>query len=114
MQSVTRPKSAQLDITRRLIDLRRKSLPLIYGDMVTLALTDKVWVYMRVYMGEWVITAVNTGGEPQNIACVLPESIDLSQPLMAHFGNSYSMQTDGVLTLNIEPYGFEILTTITL
>ena len=107
-------EQTQLDITRRLIDLRRKSLPLIYGDMVTLALTDKVWVYMRVYMGEWVITAVNTGGEPQNIACVLPESIDLSQPLMAHFGNSYSMQTDGVLTLNIEPYGFEILTTITL
>ena len=65
-------------------------------------------------MGEWVIAAVNTGGEQQDVACVLPEFIDLAQPLMASFGNSYSMQTDGVLTLSIEPYGFEILTTITL
>jgi glycosidase len=107
-------EQAQLDITRRLIDLRRSYMPLIYGDMMTLALTEDVWVYMRVYMGEWVIAAVNTGGEQQDVACVLPEFIDLAQPLMASFGNSYSMQTDGVLTLSIEPYGFEILTTITL
>ena len=107
-------EQAQLDITRRLIALRRSYMPLIYGDMMTLALTEDVWVYMRVYMGEWVIAAVNTGGEQQDVACVLPEFIDLAQPLMASFGNSYSMQTDGVLTLSIEPYGFEILTTITL
>lgn len=107
-------EQTQLDITRRLIALRRSYMPLIYGDMMTLALTEDVWVYMRVYMGEWVIAAVNTGGEQQDVACVLPEFIDLAQPLMAHFGNSYSMQTDGVLTLSIEPYGFEILTTITL
>ena len=107
-------EQTQLDITRRLIALRRSYMPLIYGDMMTLALTEDVWVYMRVYMGEWVIAAVNTGGEQQDVACVLPEFIDLAQPLMASFGNSYSMQTDGVLTLSIEPYGFEILTTITL
>lgn len=107
-------EQTQLDITRRLIALRRSYMPLIYGDMMTLALTEDVWVYMRVYMGEWVIAAVNTGGEQQDVACVLPEFIDLAQPLMAHFGNSYLMQTDGVLTLSIEPYGFEILTTITL
>jgi glycosidase len=107
-------EQTQLDITRRLIALRRSYMPLIYGDMMTLALTEDVWVYMRVYMGEWVIAAVNTGGEQQDVACVLPEFIDLAQPLMAAFGNSYSMQTDGVLTLSIEPYGFEILTTITL
>lgn len=103
-------EQAQLDVTRRLIALRRQSLPLIYGDMVTLALTDDVWVYMRVYMGEWAVVAVNTGSEQRVVECALPAPIDLSQPLMAHFGNNYSMQTDGQLKLSIEPNGFEILT----
>ena len=100
----------QKAITRDLIALRRSSMPLIYGDMMTLALTDDVWVYMRVYMGEWNVVAVNTGGQKRDVECVLPAPINLSQPLTAHFGNDYSMQTDGVLKLSIEPYGFEILT----
>lgn len=99
-----------LDITRQLVKLRRNSLPLIYGDMVTLALTDDVWVYARVYMGEWVVTAVNTGGEQRNVEFTMPIPINLAQSLTAHFGNDFVMQTDGMLKMSIAPYGFEILT----
>jgi glycosidase len=103
-------EQAQLDVTRRLIELRRKTMPLLYGDMVTLALTDNLWVYMRVYMGEWSVIALNTGGEEQSIECELPACINLEQPLKAHFGNEFNLLSDGKLSLKVAPYGFEILT----
>jgi glycosidase len=103
-------EQAQLDVTRRLIGLRRKTMPLLYGDMVTLALTDNLWVYMRVYMGEWSVIALNTGGEEQSIECELPACINLEQPLKAHFGNEFNLLSDGKLSLKVAPYGFEILT----
>ncbi len=103
-------EQAQLDITRRLIALRRTTMPLIYGDMITLALTDSVWVYMRMYMGEWSVVALNTGGESENIECKLPALADLSQPLTANFGGEFALQTDGTLSLKVAPHEFEILT----
>lgn len=103
-------EQAQLDVTRRLIGLRRKTMPLLYGDMVTLALTDNLWVYMRVYMGEWSVIALNTGGEEQSIECELPACINLEQPLKAHFGNEFDLLSDGKLSLKVAPYEFEILT----
>lgn len=103
-------EQAQLDVTRRLIELRRKTMPLLYGDMMTLALTDNLWVYMRVYMGEWSVVVLNTGGEEQSIECELPACINLEQPLTAHFGNEFGLLSDGKLSLKVAPYGFEILT----
>ena len=103
-------EQAQLDVTRRLIELRRKTMPLLYGDMMTLALTDNLWVYMRVYMGEWSVVILNTGGEEQSIECELPACINLEQPLTAHFGNEFGLLSDGKLSLKVAPYGFEILT----
>ncbi len=103
-------EQTQLDITRRLIALRRGTMPLMYGDMITLALTDDVWVYMRMYMGEWCVVALNTGAEEQSVECSLPALTDLSQPLTANFGGEFSMLTDGRISLTIAPHNFEILT----
>lgn len=103
-------EQAQLDITRRLTHLRRESMPLLYGDMTTLCLTDDVWVYLRVYMGEAVITALNTGDREQTVACTLPAGLDANQKLKANFGSVFVQEPDGRLSLTIAPCGFEILT----
>lgn len=102
-------EQAQFDLTARLVHLRRSSMPLLYGEMQTLALTPDVWVYLRVYMGEWVVVALNTGNETRTITCELPATIDAAQPLQAQFGGAFE-RNEQRLTLTLAPCTFEILT----
>ncbi|WP_418983025.1 alpha-amylase family glycosyl hydrolase [Alistipes sp.] len=106
----TPQEQAQLDITRQLTRLRRTTMPLLYGDMTTLALTDDLWVYVRVYMGEWTLAALNTGGSEQTLACTLPARLDANQQSKANFGSAFKLEPDGRLTLTLPAYGFEIVT----
>ena len=103
-------EQAQFDLTSRLIHLRRQTMPLLYGDMMTLALTDDVWVYLRVYMGEWTIVALNNGSEEQTVNCTLPFGIDPRQQSVANFGNAFTLTPEGALILTVPANGFEILT----
>ena len=103
-------EQAELATTRQLTSLRREHLPLIYGDLFTLQLTEKVWAYLRVYMGEWVVVVLNTGDEDATVECVLPKGIDLNQPLKAEFGHTFTCAADGRLTVEVKGNAFEILT----
>lgn len=103
-------EQAQLAVTKRLAELRRQELPLLYGDQMTLQLTEKVWAYLRVYMGEWVVVVLNTGDEAVTMECVLPKGIDPSQSLKANFGHDFTLTPDGKLTVEVAGNGFEILT----
>lgn len=97
-------------LTERLTHLRRTQMPLLYGDMKTLALTDSVWVYVRAYLGAYDIVALNFGGESAEICCPLPAGLDAAQQLQANFGGGFELAPDGILNLSLAPYGFEILT----
>ncbi len=44
---------------QKLIQLRRHSMPLLYGDLQTEKLTDDEWVYSRTYMGEKVTVSID-------------------------------------------------------
>ncbi|MDR0619691.1 MAG: hypothetical protein LBG17_07335 [Bacteroidales bacterium] len=57
-----------LNSIRSLISLRKSNLALIYGDLVPLFVDRDVIVYERVYMGKYVITALNKGINPRNIS----------------------------------------------
>lgn len=96
--------------TERLTALRRWSMPLLYGDMTTLLLTDDVWVFTRIYMGDYAIVALNIGDRPQEITCSLPAGFDANKKLKANFGNSFGLKPDAELSLSLPAYGFEILT----
>lgn len=103
-------EQAELEITRQLTTLRRESMPLLYGDLFTLQLTEKAWAYLRVYMGEWVVVVLNTGAEEAVIDCVLPKGIDPTQKLQANFGSDFSLGVDGRLQVTVAGNAFEILT----
>ena len=103
-------EQAQLAITEQLAHLRRSQMPLLYGDQMTLALTEKVWAYLRVYMGEWVVVVLNTGDRTEKMSCVLPKGIDRRQALESNFGHAFTLEEDGTLTVEVQPYSFEILT----
>ena len=85
-------------------------MPLLYGDQMTLALTEKVWAYLRVYMGEWVVVVLNTGDRTEKMSCVLPKGIDRRQAVESNFGHAFTLEEDGTLTVEVQPYSFEILT----
>lgn len=103
-------EQAQKELTCALTRLRRTSMPLLYGDMTTLALTDDVWVFARVYMGEIVVVALNTSGRPQSAECILPGGPAENRKLKANFGAGFGFQPDGRLRVELPAAGFEILT----
>lgn len=103
-------EQAQRELTRALVGLRRTSMPLLYGDMTTLALTDEVWIFARAYMGEFVIVALNTGDRPQSAECILPACFDENRKLKANFGAAFGFRPDGRLCIELPAAGFEILT----
>lgn len=102
-------EQAQFDRTAQLVHLRRSLMPLLYGDMQTLHLSSDVWVFVRVYMGEWTLVALNTGYEARTVEVTLPAMLDAAQPLQAQFGNAFEQQENRV-TLTLPACEFEILT----
>ncbi len=103
-------EQAQRELTRALIGLRRGSMPLLYGDMTTLALTDDVWVFARVYMGRWAVVALNCSDRPQQVECILPTGSAENPKFKVNFGAGFGFLPDGRLRIDLAPAGFEILT----
>ncbi|MBQ1939990.1 MAG: hypothetical protein II362_07235 [Alistipes sp.] len=44
------------------------------------------------------------------MSCVLPKGIDRRQALESNFGHAFTLEEDGTLTVEVQPYSFEILT----
>ncbi len=44
---------------KQLVQLRRNSLPLIYGEYIPVTVTDTLWVFDRTYMGETVRVSID-------------------------------------------------------
>ena len=44
---------------QQLVQLRRNSLPLIYGEYIPVTITDTLWVFDRTYMGETVRVSID-------------------------------------------------------
>lgn len=44
---------------QQLVQLRRNSLPLIYGEYIPVTMTDTLWVFDRTYMGETVRVSID-------------------------------------------------------
>ena len=65
-------EQAQRELTRELIALRRGSMPLLYGDLITLHTEGNCWVFVREYMGEYVVAAFNNGASACGASCTIP------------------------------------------
>lgn len=98
-----------LETVRHLVSLRRRLLPLIYGDMATLALNRDMWVFARIYMGEYVIVAVNNSPEPAAVDVMLPEGFAVPEALHPNFGASAGLNDDGTLRVALAGNSFDII-----
>ena len=92
---------------KTMAELRRNSLPLIFGDYLPLYAYKDVYAFARVYLGEWVICAFSNAEQPRTLTLSLPASARLQQ-VAPIFGNEVNVQ-DNIVTLTLQPLQFEII-----
>ena len=96
------------DYVKQLIQLRRKFLPLAYGDFKLLVNEKNTVAYARTYFGKIALIAMNSSDKEQKVTLNLPEYYD-KVSLKANFGSAFSLADDGKVTITMKPRGFEIL-----
>ena len=97
----------QLDINKKLTQLRKERLSLIYGDFKVLKVSDKVYAYSRSYFDETTVVVFNKDSEASKIYLTVPD-IDLSKAT-ANFGATVSSK-ESALIIDLEANGFEVIT----
>lgn len=100
----------ELAATKALFKYRRASMPLMYGDYRTLYVDDDVYVFMRHYMGQWAVVALNVRPEARKVEVALPEMVSATNAdvALAAEGGKVSF-ADGKLSIDIPAYGYVIV-----
>ena len=96
-----------LAVTTKLANLRRTSLPLIYGDIITLKVSEKIFIYMRSYFDKSVIVVFNKDKNSKKIEFDIPERF-CSSVFTTNFGSKFS-NVKGKVSLTIDGNSFELL-----
>ncbi|NOS91518.1 MAG: hypothetical protein HOP30_06325, partial [Cyclobacteriaceae bacterium] len=91
-------------ITEKLVQLRRSSLPLVYGDFNWVQIEDQLLIYQRKYFGDTVFICFNKSGEPKQV-----ELKEASTNATAQFGSKLQFENQRT-TLTLKPHSFEIIT----
>ena len=101
----------QLEATKALLHVRRSSMPLMYGDIRTLYVDDAVWVFLRHYMGEWTMVALNIRYEAANVTVQLPEFAKCGElkVAVASEGSQAKCLGEGRIELSVPARGYVIV-----
>ena len=96
--------------TQALLKYRRSSMPLMYGDFRTLYVDDEAWVFLRHYMGEWAVVAMNVRGTEKRIEVVMPEIVECEdvKVAIATEGANVEMIERGSMVVTLPAYGYVI------
>lgn len=98
---------AVLDNFIKLAKYRSSSMPLIYGDFIPLVSDNDIIAYMRVYMGQIVIIALNKSDKPLKLDLNIPIDTDISS-LKSRTGKIISADSNKI-KIEIEPRGYTLL-----
>ena len=91
----------------KLSKYRSSSMPLIYGDFIPLISDNDIIAYMRVYMGQIVIIALNKSDKQLQLDLNIPIDTDISL-LKSRTGKIISADSNKI-TIEIEPRGYTLL-----
>ena len=97
--------------TQALLKYRRSSMPLMYGDILSLYVDDAAWVFLRHYMGEWVVVAMNVRGEATTVNATFPEFVKCGglEKAVATEGADVKCFGEGNLEVTLPAYGYIIV-----
>lgn len=98
----------ELEQTKALFHNRRGSMPLMYGDYLTLYVDDEAWVFLRHYMGDWAVVAINVRDEVKNITVELPSFVKCGNltTAIATEGAEAKCLGGGKLEVTVPAYGY--------
>jgi glycosidase len=97
-----------LETTKKLANLRRTNMALNYGTFEPFMVTEHVYAYARVYMGNVVVVVFNNSNNSKQITALLPERL-VDKEFVSNFGSEY-LFTNGVLEMSLPAYSFEVFT----
>ena len=100
----------EFEQTKALFHARRESMPLNYGDLRTLYVDDQAWVFLRHYMGDWTIVALNVRTDVKTIEVQLPAFAKCGElkSAVATEGAAVRCLGDGKLEVTLPAYGYII------
>lgn len=93
--------------TSKLLNIRKKSLPLIFGDFKIIEASNDIIIYQRTYFEEIVIIIINKNEEKKVLEINIDEHFNLEK-LHSNFGSNFK-QTNNKIELTIPGNSFEIL-----
>lgn len=105
--SLTSPQSQLKGTVTQLVQLRRNTMALLYGDTRFVDAGTSTFAYVRNYFDKTAIVVFNKG-EEQKITLTLPTGLNYEK-LKANFGNAFTL-SGNTLTLTLNPNSFEIIT----
>lgn len=92
---------------KKLIDFRRSSMPLMYGDLFYLNTEKDVLSYMRIYMGKAVVTVLNKSDADKIIEIELPFKIE-NNNIETQYGRLISFY-DRKMVIEVKANSFAII-----
>ncbi len=100
----------EFEQTKALFHARRNSVPLNYGDLRTLYVDDEAWVFLRHYMGDWTIVALNVRTNAKSIEVELPAFAKCGslETAVATEGAAVKCLGEGKLEVTLPAYGYII------
>ena len=101
----------QYEMTRALFKERRGSMPLMYGDYLTLYVDDAAWVFLRHYMGQWAVVGINVRDEVKNVCVELPSFAKCGELgiAVATEGGEAKCLGDGNIEVTIPARGYVVV-----
>jgi len=104
---LTSYEEATKETAVKLIQIRRNSVPLHYGDYEELYISDNQFVYARTYFNDIVITAFNNSPKEKEIKFAVPPRFSNTE-IQAQFGNHFVKVRDTVF-ITLPEFSFDIL-----
>lgn len=94
--------------TSKLAHLRGSNIALLYGDFKTIEVSDKTWVYMRIYFDKVVFVIFNKDKTAKKIDFEIPDKF-MESRFISNFGNDFKLEKNKI-SLTLGGNSFEIIT----
>ncbi len=101
----------QLDLlnkTRKIINIRKNSTALKYGDLIPVLIEHDIFAYLRTDFNEKILVVLNKSEQSKNINISLPELLKCSNGLDLYSGQKYKIK-ENKLTVLLKDKEFAII-----
>ena len=94
-------------IAKKLINLRKENIELLYGDFKFLKTTDDTFVYLRKYFNNASVIFFNKSKDTKEFSIKLPYYLR-DYAFKEHFSSKWNIENDKLI-IRMQPHSFEVL-----